>query len=193
MKKNVNTIGTSQTKHFISLTAILFIFWILMSGKTEVKYLLMGLGTVLVTVWVTMPLLRLPSEDGKRYFYAFDFPYAKYAFYWVFLLKEIVKASIDVAKIVLDPKMPIDPHVVKFKRPMLNPLAHATLANSITLTPGTITMNISEEGVYSIHALTLGAADGLENGQGEMMRRISNVFCENEEEMVANQKGGQAK
>lgn len=193
MKKNNstnNTIGSSKTKHFIALTLILFAFWVLLSGKIGVKYLSIGMVTVLVSVWVTMPLLRLPSGDGRRYFYAFDFPYFKYAFYWIYLLKEIVKASIDIAKVVLHPKMPINPHVVEFKRPMVHPLAHATLANSITLTPGTITMDI-DEGVYTVHALTDGAADGLKSGQAEMMLRISNIFDEAEEIMMPKLEGGQ--
>ena len=192
MKKNNNSIGTSKTKHFIVLTVILYIFWLLLSGKTEIKYLTIGLGTVLVAVWVTMPLLRISSEDGRRSFYAFDFPYLKYALYWIFLLKEIIKASIDVAKVVLHPKMPVNPHVVQFKRPMVNPLAHATLANSITLTPGTITMDI-DENVYTIHALTDGAADGLEGGHCKMMLRVSDVFGEIEEAVVSKQEGGQAR
>lgn len=190
MKKDNSTIGASKTKHSIVLTVILFTFWVLLSGKTEIKYLIIGLGTVLVTVWVTMPLLRVTSVDDERHFYAFDIPYFKYAVYWIFLLKEIVKASIDIARVVLQPKMPINPSVVQFKRPMSNPLAHTTLANSITLTPGTITMDI-DENVYTVHALTHGAAEALENGQAEMMQRISRVFGETEEAVVANQEGGQ--
>lgn len=189
MEKNNRKIGTSKTKHLIALTVILLAFWILLSGKVDFKHLLMGLGTVLVVVWVTTPLLHIPSEDGKRHFYAFDFPYLKYAVYWIWLLGEIVKASIDVARVVLNPKMPINPHVVQFKRPMSNPLAHTTLANSITLTPGTITMDI-DEGVYTIHALTDGAADGLEDGQGEMMQRVCDIFeCG---DLVSKPEGGQA-
>jgi multicomponent Na+:H+ antiporter subunit E len=177
-EKNTVPIGKSKTKHFIALAVILLAFWVLLSGKLETKYLIMGVGTSLLTTWVTLPLLRVPSENQKEYFYAFDFPYSKYAYYWLYLVKEIVKASIDVAKVVLNPKLPISPHVVQFTRPMVNPLAHVTLANSITLTPGTITMDI-DEGVYTIHALTEGAADGLEDGQGEMMQRVSHIFGEN--------------
>lgn len=187
MKKNNNTIGTSKTKHVIVLSVVLMAFWLLLSGKTEFKYVSMGVVTVAVTVWATMPLLHIPSENGKQRFYAFDFPFFKYAFYWLYLAKEIAKASIDVAKVVLDPKLPINPQVVQFKRPMDNPLAHVTLANSITLTPGTITMDI-DEGVYTIHALNDGAADGLENGEGEMMQRVSALFGEDQ-----GKKGGRVK
>lgn len=189
MKKNLNTqVGKSQTKHFIGLTLVLFAFWILMSGSFELMHLSMGLAAALIATWLTLPLLHVPAEDGKSGFYAFDFPYFKYAVYWIYLIKEIAKASIDVAKVVLDPRLPINPHVVQFKRPMSNPLAHVTLANSITLTPGTITMDV-DDGVYTIHALTTGAADGLEDGQGEMMVRVSHIFGEDE----VSAKGGQGK
>ncbi|MGI6226330.1 MAG: Na+/H+ antiporter subunit E [Peptococcales bacterium] len=191
MKKNQTTqVGTSKTKHFIGLTAILFAFWILMSGSFQMLHLAMGIGACLMASWMTLSLLHVPSEDGKKYFYAFDFPYFKYTFYWIYLTKEIAKASIDVAKVVLDPKLPINPKVVQFKLPFSNPLAHATLANSITVTPGTITMDV-DEGVYTIHALTDGAADGLEDGHGEMMLRISRIFGE-EDVVLAKTKEGQA-
>lgn len=193
MEKSINKkVGSSEAKHFIGLAVILFTFWILMSGSLKLLHLSMGLGIVLITTWITLPVLRIPSENGKESFWAFDVPYFEYAFYWLYLVKEIVKASIDVAKVVLDPKLPINPHVVQFKRPMSNPLAHVTLANSITLTPGTITMDV-DEGVYIIHALTDGAADGLENGEGEMMMRVSHIFGENQKVASKGKKEGQVK
>ena len=191
MKNNVNKkVGTSQIKHFIVLTAVLFAFWILLSGKMEAKYLVIGFLTSLISVWVTLPLLRLPSETNKGYYYPFDFPYFRYAFYWLWLLKEIIKANIDIAMVVLSPKLPINPQIVEFKRSMSNPIAHVTLANSITLTPGTITMDVAD-GVYTIHALTDGAGEALENGQGEMMVRISRIFGEKVEGEPAKQRRGE--
>ncbi|MDK2822331.1 MAG: multicomponent Na+:H+ antiporter subunit [Clostridia bacterium] len=189
MKMNNNS-GTSQTKNYIFLTAILFVFWVLLSGKMEAKYLTIGFITAVVSAWVTLPLLRLPSADGKGYFLAFDFAYFKYLIYWFWLLKEIIKANIDIALVVLNPKLPINPQVVQFKRPMSNPLAHVTLANSITLTPGTITMDV-KDGVYTIHALTDGAAQGLGNGQGEMMVRVSRLFNEETGEELNTQREGE--
>jgi len=177
MKKNINKKETSQIKHFIALFVILFGFWVLLSGKMEAKYLTIGFVSALVSTWITLPLLRLPSVNGKVYFHAFDFPYFSYVTYWLWLIKEIIKANIDIAMVVLNPKLPINPQIVQFKRPMANPIAHVTLANSITLTPGTITMDIDND-VYTIHALTDGAAAGLENGQGEMMVRVSRLFSE---------------
>lgn len=174
----------SKTKHFIVLTAVLFGFWLLLSGKMEAKYLTIGFVTSVISAWLTFPLLLIPSADGKHYIWAFDFPYGKYFIYWFWLLWEIVKANIDIAMVVLNPKLPINPQMVTFKKPMFNSLAHVTLANSITLTPGTVTIDV-EDGVYAVHALTDGAAEGLLSG--EMQKKVAQVF----NEQVSREKGEQ--
>lgn len=190
MDKKMIENTTSKTRHFIVLTLVLFTFWVLLSGKMQPKYLIIGFGSAVISSWITLPLLRLPSASGKGYFYAFDFPYGKYFIYWFWLLKEIVKANIDIALVVLNPKLPINPQMVKFKKPMANPLAHVTLANSITLTPGTITVDV-DNGVYTIHALTDSAAEALlpEHGDGEMQAKVAGVFAEEVGNQTIVQKG----
>ena len=172
--------NSSKARHFGILFTALFVFWILLSGKMEAKFILIGFLTAVVSTWVTGPLLRLPSTDGKGYYYAFDFPYWKYVKYWGWLLVEIVKSNIDLAKIILSPQMPINPKVIQFRKPMKNPIAHVTLGNSITLTPGTVTMDVIGEDTYMIHALTDEAALALvpEEGEGEMPKMVSYVFNE---------------
>lgn len=183
MKKNagdnIKVIG-SESLQFILLAAILFVFWIVLSGMMKAKFLIIGFFTSLIIAWLTGPLLRLPSLARKNEVYlAFDFPYLKFIKYLPWLLWEVVKANIDVVKLVLNPKMPIDPVIIKFKKPMANPLAHVILANSITLTPGTITMDL-EEGVYYVHAISKEAAEALapKEGEGEMPRRVAYIFSE---------------
>ena len=83
----------------------------------------------------------------------------------------------DVATSVIKSEMDINPKVFKFRMVYDNPMAEATLANSITLTPGTITIDVSDDGVYTIHALTNGAREGLM--EGGMQRRIAQLFGEN--------------
>jgi len=179
--KTTRIIG-SELKQFIVLSSILYVFWIVLSGIFKTKFLVIGLATSLITAWLVRPLLRLPSAAGPdEYYLAFDFPYLKYLAYLPWLLLEIVKANIDVVKLVLDPKMPIDPRVITFKKQMANPLAHVTLANSITLTPGTVTLDLVE-GVYHVHAISEAAALALSphEGEGEMPRRVAGVFGEQE-------------
>jgi len=76
------------------------------------------------------------------------------------LIIEVIKANIDVARIVLGAKIDVDPVVVNFKTKLKSDLYRVILANSITLTPGTITM-VMENDVYTIHCLKKQFADGL--------------------------------
>ncbi|WP_051965465.1 Na+/H+ antiporter subunit E [Thermanaerosceptrum fracticalcis] len=185
MNKNADKktkINGSELLQFIVLTITLFGFWLILSGMMKTKFLIIGFGTSLVTAWLTRSLLRLPSAAGQNEaFLAFHFPYLKYLTYWLWLLGEVVKANIDVVKLVLDPKMPINPQIITFKKPMANPIAHVTLANSITLTPGTVTIDL-EDGVYYVHAITEEAARSLvpEEGEGDMLRRVACLFHEQE-------------
>ncbi len=79
--------------------------------------------------------------------------------YCVWLFIQLIVANVDVVQAYLRPQMAIDPKVIRFKLPMDNPVATTFLANSITLTPGTVTINVTKDNVFEIHALTKGAAE----------------------------------
>jgi len=170
------TIVGSPMKHLVVLTCVLFFFWILLSGKFDLKFLTYGVLTAVISAWICVPLLLLPNAKGTKKYFIFDVPLAKYAVYWLWLLNEVVKANIDVVKATVKSEMVINPRVIRFRIKMDNPMAHATLANSITLTPGTVTLNVTEDGLYEIHALTDGAAEGLL--EGGMQKRIADLFGE---------------
>ena len=170
------TIVGSPVKHLVVLTCVLFFFWILLSGKFDLKFLTYGALTAVISAWICVPLLLLPNAKGTKKYFIFDVPLAKYAVYWLWLLNEVVKANIDVVKATVKSEMVINPRVIRFRIKMDNPMAHATLANSITLTPGTVTLNVTEDGLYEIHALTDGAAEGLL--EGGMQKRIADLFGE---------------
>lgn len=91
-------------------------------------------------------------------------------------MQQVVISNIDVVKATVNPEMRINPRIIRFKIELDNPMAHATLANSITLTPGTVTINVTDDGVYEVHALTDSAADGLLSG--EMQRRVARLYGE---------------
>lgn len=171
---------SSTVEHFFMLSIILFVFWIILSGHLDVKHLLIGSVTSFTVTWITLPLLRLPSATaGDDYFLAFDLPYVKYVLYLPWLLWEVVKANIDVALLILNPKMPIEPQFVTFRKEMSHPFAHVTLANSITLTPGTITVEL-QDNLYVIHAISGKAAQGLVSagGEGVMIKKVARIFKE---------------
>lgn len=172
--------GRAKQKHSLILFILLFVFWFILSGHTDPRNLSIGFVSAVVITIITRPLLELTSStDSKKIFFAFDFPYLKYLAYWPWLLWEMLKANIEIAIIVLKPSLPIKPQILTFRKEMSNPHAHVVLANSITLTPGTITVDI-EDNLYTVHALTDSAAKGLlpDEGEGRIPAKISSVFSE---------------
>lgn len=98
---------------------------------------------------------------------------ARWTLYIPFLLWEIAKANVQVVYIVLHPSLPIDPSMERFRPALPHGLPVTTLANSITLTPGTITVDVRER-EFHIHALSDAARDGLYDGALE--RAVRFVF-----------------
>ncbi|MEM8660908.1 MAG: Na+/H+ antiporter subunit E, partial [Pseudomonadota bacterium] len=80
------------------------------------------------------------------------------------VLKEIVSSSIDVAKIVLSPKLEISPVVVEFEAQTQSEVSQAILGNAITLSPGTVTLDV-HEGKLLVHCLTERSARSLVDGE----------------------------
>lgn len=147
--------GRNYLKNYLATFLALFAFWIIMSEQMTVKFITIGIVTSILVTFLTKYLLRLPEEGNpQEYYLALDFSYIKYIRFWFWLIKEIIVANIEIALIVLNPKLPINPQIISFKQKMKNPLAHLTLGNSITLTPGTITVEIVD-GEYVIHAFSL--------------------------------------
>ena len=95
--------------------------------------------------------------------------------YIPWLIQQIVLSNLHVASVVLRRKMPINPQIITFKTKLETDISSITLANSITLTPGTITMDI-RDGVYYVHALDQKVADNL--NAGEMEDRVAHIFME---------------
>jgi multicomponent Na+:H+ antiporter subunit E len=92
------------------------------------------------------------------------------ATYWPWLLVEIAKSNLDVAKIVLKPTIEVDPVMIRVKASQTTAIGKTIYGNSITLTPGTITVDV-EDDVFLVHALTQAGADSVR--EGEMDRRVA--------------------
>ena len=138
--------------------------WLLWSGIYKPLLLGLGLFSCLLTIYVKHRMEYFEAED-----FALRFGLRRFG-YWLWLGKEIVKSSLDVARIVVTPSLPISPQVVKFKASCEHPVDQATLANSITLTPGTLSLDVYR-GEITVHALTQAGADELR--KGEMDRRVT--------------------
>ncbi len=111
-----------------------------------------------------------PGEWTGQDRFAFVVPLSfRFAGYLAWLIKEIFLANVNVARIILKPNMPISPIMVPFKATQKSDLGRMIYANSITLTPGTITTGTDGK-MFRIHALTWHDVDGRE--EDEMDRRI---------------------
>ena len=146
-----------------ALAASLFAFWLLLSGIYTPFLVLSGLGAS-IAVAALAQRMDVADREGHPIHLAF----AALA-YWPWLFKEIVKSGWQVARIILDPRLPISPTFVRFKPSQKTPVALATHANSITLTPGTITIEAADD-EFLVHALTRAGAAGVVDS--EMDRRV---------------------
>ncbi|QTV78756.1 MULTISPECIES: Na+/H+ antiporter subunit E [Phascolarctobacterium] len=173
---NDKKIVGSPMVHMTGLALVLFAFWMVLSGRTETKFVVYGILTAVVTTWVTYPLLLVPNKDGSKKYYVFGFSIPKMIMYFFWLMWQLVLANIDVLLATTGQELNIDPKVVRFRFRADNPMASVILANSITLTPGTVTMNVTDDGVYEIHALTVGAAAGVLDGG--MQKKVADLYGE---------------
>ena len=92
--------------------------------------------------------------------------------YWPWLIKQIVMSNLHVARAIISRDMPIRPSVIKVRSTQKTELGQVVYANSITLTPGTVTIEVDKD-ILSVHALTRGTADDLQSG--EMDRRVTDM------------------
>jgi multicomponent Na+:H+ antiporter subunit E len=145
----------------------LCVAWILWSGYFKPLLLGLGLASALVCTYLA---LRMRRADGEGSQFKILQHVHQLATYWPWLLLEIAKSNIDVARIILSGKMNIDPVMIRLKAGQTTEMGQVIYGNSITLTPGTITVDI-EDGELLVHALTQSGADGLH--EGEMDRRIT--------------------
>ena len=173
---NNNNIVGSSLVHKLSMFVVLFGFWIVLSGRTETKFIVYGLLTAAVTTWVTYPLLLVPNKEGSKKYFVFGVSIPKFIMYFFWLMWQLVLANIDVLLATTAQELDIDPKVVRFYFRADNPMASVVLANSITLTPGTVTINVTDDGLYEIHALTRGAAAGVLDGS--MQKKVAALYGE---------------
>ena len=150
---------------------ILFLNWILWSGKFDAFHLSLGVISCALVTFMSYDLyFKRKKFSSKIIVEAIRFiKYIPWLFY------QIVLSNIHVASLVLSPKMPIDPKVIRYKTKLKTDIALVTFANSITLTPGTITADISE-GEYYVHALSKKVADDLMTGK--MEDKVAYIFEE---------------
>lgn len=93
---NDKKIVGSPMVHMTCLALVLFAFWMVLSCRTETKFVVYGILTAVVTTWVTYPLLLVPNKDGSKKYYVFGFSIPKMIMYFFWLMWQLVLANIDV-------------------------------------------------------------------------------------------------
>lgn len=156
--------------NFVGTAIILFIFWSLLSGHFDLFHLAIGVVCSLTVAYLFHDVLFVNVRVGNIGTMALRF-----LIYIPWLLGQILIANMHVAALVLRPKMPITPRIIRFKTKLETDISKVTLANSITLTPGTITIDI-REGEFFVHALSQLVTDELYGG--EMEDRVAHIFME---------------
>ncbi|MEN9765051.1 MAG: hypothetical protein RL397_1006 [Pseudomonadota bacterium] len=158
-----------MTKNQKSLLLFLLLagLWLLWSGLYKPILLGLGLASCLFVVWLVRHLNTVDDESIPTGLTLGVIPY------WGWLLKEIVVSSLQVSRIILSPSLPISPTLVKVQSKARSQVGRVTFGNSITLTPGTLTTDIDEHGVISVHALTQGGAEG--TAASDMNDRVARI------------------
>ena len=151
-------------RHAISLGLSLFGVWLLLSGHYTPLIILLGVLSVVLCVYI---VLRMETCDHETHPIHLT---TRAVMYWPWLAIEIVKANIDVAKRVFSAGPNISPTVFTVKSSQKTELGQVIYANSITLTPGTTTMDI-DKGTFVVHTIAKDVGDDL--SAGEMDRRVS--------------------
>ena len=151
--------------HAASLAFVLALLWLLLSGHFA-EPLLLGLGVAsVVAVVLIARRMDVVDREGLPIHLVW-----RALFYWPWLIKEIVMANIDVAKAIL--RSSVQPGVFDVTATQSSELGRVIYANSITLTPGTVTIALEEDRL-TVHGLTRTARDGVESG--EMDRRVTKL------------------
>lgn len=146
--------------------ALLIAAWLLWSGFFKPLLLMLGALSVALVLLVAHRMHLFDTDV-----FALRFTSRLFRF-WGWLGREIVRSSLEVTRAVLNPKLPITPTVAEFESRCDHSVDLAILGNSITLTPGTLTLSIDGQR-FTVHALSeQGARDILD---GEMDQRVSRL------------------
>ncbi len=159
--------------NFVLTAIIMFTFWVILSGKITPLFLFLGIVSSFLVAY-TFRYALMGRIDWRQTILGTKRA-LRFAIYLPWLLKEIMKANIQVARLILHPRMPIDPSIIRFKTKLKGDLAIATFVNSIILTPGTITVDFKDGECY-VHAIDKASAEGLLSG--EMENRVAEIFRE---------------
>ena len=155
--------ASRQLTRMLVLGLLLIAAWLLWSGLFKGLLLFLGAVSCALTLYIVH---RMGYFDKEAFVFRYKLGLLGF---WAWLSREILKSSLEVARVVLRRDLKLEPRVVALDASDLDRFDQALLGNSITLTPGTLTLDV-HDGRLLVHALTPEAAAALKDG--EMQRRV---------------------
>ncbi len=137
---------------------IFFLAWIIFNGQITTEILIFGVVIAAAMFWFVCKFMDYSLKKELKLYRKVGF----FLWYFLILLKEIIKANLEIIPRIYTVEEAMEPVIVKFRVNLKSDLARVLLANSITLTPGTITVSL-EENEYTVHCLDESLAEGLES------------------------------
>ncbi len=151
--------------HALVLAAVLAALWLGLSGHYTPLLLFLGAVSVAGCAWIAARMEVFDAEVHPAQFHL-----VPCVLYSVWLAREVVLSAIDVSRRIMDPSLPIEPTVVRLPLAQRTDAGRTVYANSITLTPGTVSIDLADD-VVVVHALSVEGARALQGG--EMNRRVA--------------------
>ena len=157
-------------------------FWYIMSGFFDITHSIMGVISVVIVMAVNYRLKAFSFyEDENDIIKSLRFHFLLW--YLVWLVWQILVSGIHVARILLSPSLPIKTSLVRFKVNYPNPHAKMILGNSITLTPGTLTVDINDD-EFIVHAISPVSFEGI--ASDEMPKQVLKLFTKDLHDVVSD-------
>ena len=148
------------------MSLVYFTLWLIFNGRFTLEVIVSGVFIALALDMFVRKILRINLT--RQNFLKFVKILPDVIIYLAVLLFEIIKANFAIIKLVMAPELEVEPCLVKFNTPLKTEGARAALANSITLTPGTITVSLEGRELL-VHALNREIADSLDNSLFEKL------------------------
>jgi multicomponent Na+:H+ antiporter subunit E len=154
--------------HALSMTASMMLFWLLMSGDFGILNLALGIASSLLVVAISSRMDVVDHESQPFHLTP------RLPMYWGWLALQVIKSNLVVLCRIWTPGKSISPNLVRLKVLQETALGKVIYANSITLTPGTVTLKVKGDEIL-VHALSRDDSETLQ--QGEMDRRVRDLEC----------------
>lgn len=156
----------------LTQSVLLMALWLPLSGHYDLFHVALGVLSVAFILWVNRRIRALPVAPNQVPA-RFELHALRLLAYFLWLPVQILISAVYVARIVLARDLAIQPQMVRFRSDQPNAFAQMILGNSITLTPGTLTVNL-EDDEFLVHALTADTAKGLLDGT--MQTKVARLF-----------------